>query len=207
MREGDCKRTALPDLDADVLRVLLAAERATTVIEVGLAYGASALAIASTLVASGATDARHVVIDAYRGHFHDVGWSALLAAGLAGVSSLRREQPQLALQRPAADGFADDNGFVDGSQIFHNGFADLCFLGEIICPSGIVIADDCRYPSVATAVPYFEINAGWQSRPIDADARLRTYGLPNRRVEPSFEDFHPLSCDDRPRETRRPGAS
>lgn len=40
---GDFERVALPHADADALRDLLTAERATTVIEVGLAYGSSAL--------------------------------------------------------------------------------------------------------------------------------------------------------------------
>lgn len=47
---GDFERVALPNADANVLRDLLVAERATVVIEVGLAYGASALAIAEALV-------------------------------------------------------------------------------------------------------------------------------------------------------------
>lgn len=54
VRSGrDFERVALPSADADVLRDLLMAERATTVIEVGLAYGSSALAIAEALVSGG----------------------------------------------------------------------------------------------------------------------------------------------------------
>ena len=38
-------------------------------IEIGLAYGSSALAIAEALVASRSTEARHVIVDAYQEHF------------------------------------------------------------------------------------------------------------------------------------------
>lgn len=63
---GDFERVALPHADADVLRDLVAAECSTTVIEVGLAYGASALAIAEALVSLRSSCVRHVIIDAYR---------------------------------------------------------------------------------------------------------------------------------------------
>ena len=52
---GDLERVALPSADTDGLRDLLTAERATTVIEVGLAYGASARAIAEALVSCGSS--------------------------------------------------------------------------------------------------------------------------------------------------------
>ena len=47
-------------------------------------------------------------------------------------------------------------------------------------------------PSVATAVRYFERNAGWRSEPIDSATRLRAYRLPDERVEAPFEDFVPF---------------
>src|SRR3954462_5981749 len=89
-REGDFERVALPASDADVLRDLLLAERARVVIEIGLAYGSSALAIAEALVANGTEGAAHVIIDAFQEHFEDAGWNALLAAGLGDLCSLRR---------------------------------------------------------------------------------------------------------------------
>lgn len=194
---GDFERVALPHADADVLRDLLTAERAMTVIEVGLAYGASALAIAEALISDGSVGAQHVIIDAYQDHFHGAGWDAILTAGLDGVCTLIPERSQLALPRLAQDGFVADAAFVDGSHIFHNVFTDLYFLREIVRPGGLVILDDCNHPSVATAVRYFEINAGWQHRPIDGEARLRAFGLPNPRFEPNFEDFKPFGCGDR----------
>ncbi len=42
-------------------------ERPTTVIEVGLAYGSSAFAIAKALVGSGVDSPHHLIIDAYHG--------------------------------------------------------------------------------------------------------------------------------------------
>ncbi len=51
--ENDFGRVSLPDSDGDVLRDIVAAEKARVVIEIGLAYGASALAIAEAIVSQG----------------------------------------------------------------------------------------------------------------------------------------------------------
>ena len=193
--DGDFERVSLPAGDSDVLRDLLLAEKPSTVIEIGLSYGSSALAIAEALVAAGSGDARHLIIDAYQELFHGSGWTALTGAGLAGLCCLMAERSQIALPRLLGDGFVADAGFVDGSHIFHNVFIDLFYLRELVRPGGLVILDDCSYPSVATAVSYFEVNTGWTPEPIARPTRLRAFRLPEFRTEPSFESFRPFGPD------------
>lgn len=192
---GDFNRVSVPYADANVLRDLLLAERARAVIEIGLAYGASALAIAEALVANGARDNAHVIIDPHQDQFDDAGWRALVAAGLSDLCSLERTRSQLALPRLATEGLVADAAFVDGSNIFHNVFVDLCYLRELVRPGGLVILDDCDWPAVATAARYFEVNADWQLQQDDRRTRLRAYRLPSPRVEPRFEDFKPFGLD------------
>ena len=62
--EGDFARISLPRSHGDVLRDLLIEERAGTVVEIGLAYGASALAIGEAL--RSATAPWHVIIDPFQ---------------------------------------------------------------------------------------------------------------------------------------------
>src|SRR5215469_5986172 len=81
---GDFQRVSVPVADGDVLRDLLLAENPSTVIEIGLAYGSSALAIAEALAAAGPNEARHVIVDAYQKQFHGSGWAAIVGAGLPG---------------------------------------------------------------------------------------------------------------------------
>jgi len=185
----------VPAADGDVLRDLLLAENPGTVIEIGLAHGSSALAIAEALVAAGSDEARHVIVDAYQKHFHGSGWAAITGAGLAGLCSLVEERSQLALPRLLGDGFVADAAFVDGSHIFHNVFVDLFYLRELVRPGGLVILDDCNYPSVATAVRYFEVNTGWEPEPIARPTRLRAFRLPDPRTEPSFKSFRHFGLD------------
>jgi predicted O-methyltransferase YrrM len=187
--DGDFEKVALPAEDADVLRDLIVAERPRVVIEIGLAYGASALAIAEALVLEGRPDASHVIVDAYQHLFHDAGRDAIASAGLAGLCRLITERSELALPRLVGEGFIADAAFVDGSHVFHNVFVDLHFLRLIVRPGGLVVLDDCEWPSVATAVRYFERNTGWTAEPAGRPTRLRAYRLPDPRVEPAFEDF------------------
>jgi len=189
---GDFERISLPDAEADVLRDLLAAERPTTVIEIGLAYGSSALAIAEALVATGQDAARHIIVDAHQDEFHNAGWHAIVDAGLGDVCSLIRERSQLALARLVDDGIKADAAFVDGSHIFHNVFVDLFYLSELVRPGGLVIMDDCTKPSVAAAASYFVVNAGWRREPTKRRTRLQNFRLPDPTRPSSAESFTPF---------------
>lgn len=190
--DGDFDRVSVPSSDADVLRDWLAAERPRVVIEIGLAYGASALAVAEALIASGATDPVYVIIDPFQDQFDDVGWNLLQSVGLSRFCSLERDRSQLALARLTSDGFVADAAFVDGSHMFHNVFVDLYFLSELVRPGGLIVLDDCSWPTVDTAVSYFELNADWQLERGDQETRLRAYRLPVSRVESDFDDFKPF---------------
>jgi len=189
---GDFERVSIGKSDGDVLRDLVLAERARTVIEIGLAYAGSALAIAEALAAGGPGQGRHLIIDAYQNRFYGSGWSAIVEAGLTGLCRLFEERSQIVLPRLLSDGFLADAAFVDGSHVFHNVFVDLFYLSELVRPSGLVILDDCSYPSVAAAVRYFQVNTGWEPEPMPAPTRLRAFRLPNPRIEPDFQSFRPF---------------
>ena len=145
--EGDFDRVSVPENDGDALRDLLLKENARVVIEIGLAYGGSALAIAEALISKGTEGAAHLMIDAFQDEFYDAGWNAIIAAGLTDVCSLLRERSHLALPRLVADGIVADAAFVDGSHIFHNLFVGLFFLRELVRPGGLIVLDDGHRPS------------------------------------------------------------
>ncbi len=88
-----------------------------------------------------------------------------------------------------------DAAFVDGSHIFHRVFVDLAYLHEIVRPGGLIVLDDCQWPSVATAARYFEVNTGWEPVVLHTQTRLRAFRVPDPRAEPAFEDFTPFHLD------------
>jgi predicted O-methyltransferase YrrM len=202
-RANDFDTVTVPERDCDALRDLLIAEGAETVVEVGLAYGRSALAIGEALVAVGATRPLHVVIDPVQAtEWSNVGWRLLRSAGLDTVTRLVLQPSSMALPQLLAEGLTADAAFVDGSHRFHEVFVDLCFLRKIVRPGGIVVLDDHWWPSVRTAGHYFEVNLGWRAVPGSFDGgtvdqatgrpRLRALRLPDPPFEPAFEQFQPF---------------
>jgi predicted O-methyltransferase YrrM len=186
--EGDFERVALPAADCDILRDTLVADGARVVIEIGLAYGSSALAIGEALCSTGGADVAHIVIDPFQATaYHNVGWDAVKAAGLEAQTTFIGEPSSLVLARLVGDGFTADAAFVDGSHRFHEVFVDLYFLRKLVRPNGLILLDDVAWPSVATALRYFDVNLGW--RPVSIGGRLTARRIPDEPFEPDFADF------------------
>jgi predicted O-methyltransferase YrrM len=199
----DFDTVTVPERDCDALRDLLIAEGVETVVEVGLAYGSSALAIGEALVAVGARRPLHVIIDPLQGtEWSNVGWQMLRSAGLETIARLILQPSSMALPQLIAEGLTADAAFVDGSHRFHEVFVDLYFLRKIVRPGGVVVLDDHWWPSVRTAERYFELNMGWRVVPgafdggtIDQETgrtRLQALRLPDPPFEPAFERFQPF---------------
>jgi predicted O-methyltransferase YrrM len=188
---NDFERVALPRADCDALRDVLISEGARIVLEVGLAYGSSALAIGEALVQNGAAGISHVMIDPYQeSSFANAGWKTLQSAGLGAGCRLISEPSSIALARLVSEGFSADAAFVDGSHRFHEVFVDLYYLRKLVRPGGLIVLDDAEWPSVGTALRYFDVNLGWRRESISG--RLQARRLPAEVVEPPFEDFKPF---------------
>jgi predicted O-methyltransferase YrrM len=193
---NDFEVVTVPEHDCDALRDLLIAEGVETVVEVGLAYGRSALAIGEALVAVDGGRPLHVVVDPLQAtEYANVGWELLRSAGLDGIARLLLEPSSMALPQLLAEGLVADAAFVDGSHRFHEVFVDLYFLRKLVRPGGIVVLDDLSWPSVGIAATYFETNLGWRGVPVGQEpgrGRLGAFRLPDPPFEPSFEDFRPF---------------
>jgi predicted O-methyltransferase YrrM len=199
----DFDAVTVPERDCDALRDLLIAEGVETVVEVGLAYGRSALAIGEALVTVDAPRPRHLIIDPLQAtEWSNVGWDLLRSAGLDTIARLVRQPSSLALPQLVSQGLVADAAFVDGSHRFHEVFVDLAFLRQIVRPGGVIVLDDHHWPSVRTAAHYYEVNMGWRVVPGAFDAgtvdprtgqtRLRALRLPNPPFEPDFDRFQPF---------------
>ena len=143
--KGDFQRVALPLVETDILRQIVEQSGAKSALEIGLAYGASALSIGEALAMS-SDEVHHTIIDAFQDQYSNVGWNILCDAGLQHQSTLIREMSQTALPGLLLDGYRSAFAFVDGSHIFHNVFLDLVFVDQIVEGGGLVVLDDCQYP-------------------------------------------------------------
>jgi len=206
-READFETVAVPEGDCDRLRDLLISEGVQTIVEIGLAYASSALAIGEALVTVDAPRPRHIIIDPFQERdWSNVGWGLLCSVGLDSIASLMTAPSSIALPQLLAEGLVADAAFVDGSHRFHEVFVDLYFLRKIVRPGGLIVMDDAGVPSVEAAVRYYEQNLGWRvipgafadgtRRAVAADVpaepatRCRAIRLPDSPFEPPFEAFH-----------------
>ena len=55
---------------------------------------------------------------------------------------------------------------------------------------GLIVLDDVEWPSVATALRYYDVNLGWT--PVPIAGRLTARQLPMETREPDFADFRPF---------------
>lgn len=206
-READFETVTVPERDCDQLRDLLISEGVQTVVEVGLAYASSALAIGEALVTVNPPRPRHVIIDPFQEcDWSNSGWDLLRSAGLDSIASLMLAPSSIALPQLLTEGLVADAAFVDGSHRFHEVFVDLYFLRKIVRPGGLIVIDDAGTPSVLTAVHYYERNLGWTVIPdafpgealatvvagprAEPVTRCKAIRLPDPSFEPPFEEFH-----------------
>jgi predicted O-methyltransferase YrrM len=201
--DDDFTTVTVPERDCDAVRDLLVAEGVETIVEVGLAYASSALAIGEALVSVGAARPLHVIIDPMQvTAFSNVGWQLMESAGLDTVARLILEPSSMALPRLITEELTADAAFVDGSHRFHEVFVDLYFLRKIVRPGGVIILDDHWWPSVRTAEHYYETNMGWRVIPGAFDGgtideatgrtRAQALRLPDPAFEPDFDKFQPF---------------
>lgn len=151
------------------LRGLADEVRPEATLEVGLALGASALALASSLADRGLAAARqHVAIDPFqRTAFDDVGRLSVERAGLAGFVEVIEEPSALVLPRLVAAGRRFGIVYVDGSHLYENVFVDCYYAVHLLAPGGVLVMDDAPHPHVAPVVRFLRRSWAGALAPLD----------------------------------------
>jgi predicted O-methyltransferase YrrM len=132
-------------------------------LEIGLAYGGSALVIASSHREAGAPpDHQHCALDPFQAD----GWdnaavAAIDRAGLSRYVEHRSQFSAIALAELAAAKCAFDLIYVDGSHLFEDVFIDAYFAFRLLNNGGIILFDDCTIDHVAKALKF--VTANWSS--------------------------------------------
>lgn len=191
---------AAPPALGEALGSCVRREDARHTIEVGLAYGISALHICEALLANGHGDARHVAIDPYQTHgpdgrgFAGCGLQHLKEAGVLSLVDHVEDESQIALPRLLAERRTFDLAFVDGNHRFERVFLDLYYLGRIVRPGGIVVLDDYELPGITRAASFFVTNIAWELADVSSGgghewAVLRTPTTEDTRHFADFVDF------------------
>ena len=159
------RKVSIPSAEGISLREWVIKEKAVNSIEVGLAFGFSALHICEGLLQNNEEKAKHTIIDAnqtQKDKYDNVGLNTLARAGLDGIIEFHGEKSQLVLPRLLRENRRFDFGFIDGNHLFDYVFLDLFYLGHLVKMGGIIYIDDYEYPAIRKATSFFVKNLDWK---------------------------------------------
>ncbi|MCZ6785385.1 MAG: class I SAM-dependent methyltransferase [Proteobacteria bacterium] len=159
----DVRTVSISPREGEALSEWVVRENASRTIEIGLAYGFSALYLCDGLIRSGDPAARHVVLDPFQaGRFANCGLQVLEEAGVSSLFEYHDQMSQLALPAFLEEGRRFDLAFVDGNHRFDAVFLDLFYLGRLLPRGGVVLVDDYNLPGIRRAVSFFLTNLDWR---------------------------------------------
>lgn len=129
-------------------------------LEIGLALGLSAVAIANRHRSSGAAPSlQHLAIDPFQKTvWDDCGILALETEKLTAYCEVMMELSSTALARLVGSGQSFGLIYVDGSHLFEDVFVDLYFCARLLSPGGIILFDDASDPHVRKALRFARTN-------------------------------------------------
>jgi predicted O-methyltransferase YrrM len=145
----------------EFLQKLIAAKKPRTTLEIGLAYGVSALFICEALRNCGG--ARHITIDPNQSaDFRGIGLHHLQQAGFGDLVELHELPSHLALAQLEARGVVVDFAFIDGWHTFDHALTDFFHVDRVLAESGVVVFDDVFFPGVHQACRFVATNRSYR---------------------------------------------
>jgi hypothetical protein len=155
-----------PTLAGALYRTVLA-EQPSLVLEIGMAYGVSSLAILSALAELGG-DRKLISIDPFQdSEWQGAGRECVKRAGFAHLHQLVQEPDYFALPRLLRDKVSIDFAYIDGMHTFDYVLLDGFYIDKLLKVDGVVGFNDCGFRSIHKYLKFFvshrkyeELNVG-----------------------------------------------
>lgn len=130
-------------------------------LEVGMAYGLSALHICQALSENG--NGTHIAIDPLQNsRFKSIGLLNIERAGFRDIFSFYEQRSDDALAALVAQGASFDLAFIDGSHLFDYVIVDFLYVDRMLAKNGLIVFDDLWMPAVRKAVSFVLRNRAYQ---------------------------------------------
>ena len=135
--------------------------RPTRTLEVGLAFGGSALAFCASHKELGhRPEAQHTALDPFQSSVWDsCGLMAIDRAGLMGYMDFRETHSAIELPKLLEEHAQIDLAYVDGSHLFEDVFVDAYFVTRLLTDGGVIAFDDSSNPHVAKVLRFLRTSA------------------------------------------------
>lgn len=193
----------------DHLRDLVAREKATLTVEVGLGLGLSSLAMLEGLLSTGCSGCSHVTIDPGQEWCDRAGVQAIRESGATSITTVVEKPSGIALAQLWDEGRKFDVAFVDGAHWFDSVLVDLCLVRQVVRPGGLIVLDDHWMPSIQMVLAFVVSNMGFSLELFDPKTpggrlvAIRNTDAPDRR---EWDHFAPFSRSNLPEYPWKAGA-
>jgi len=164
--DGIPLKDAISDEEGLFLQDLVREVDPTVTLEVGLAFGISALYICDALRVREGT--RHIAIDPIQhevgsvwGSWGGVGMANLRRAGFGDVVQLIEKSSHLALPELEMVGQEVDFAFIDGWHTFDFTLIDFFYIDRMLRAGGVVAFDDVNWPAVKKVCRFVATNRAY----------------------------------------------
>lgn len=127
-------------------------ENVSTVLEIGLAYGISALFICEALAKK--KNPRFISIDCFQDRWQQIGLANLERAGFDKFTEFHKEYSHSILPQLMARGEKIDFAYSDSSKFLDVVITDACYIIQMLRVGGFFAFDDCSMTGVRRAVRY-----------------------------------------------------
>ena len=147
--------------EGEFLQEIISEIKPVVGLEIGLAYGISALFICDALQKKSNT--RHIVIDPYQfnSSWNGIGISNLRRAGYEEIIQFYGLPSHLALPQLVAQELEIDFAFIDGWHTFDHALIDFFYIDKLLRVGGVVALDDGNWPSIRKLCRFIVTNRSY----------------------------------------------
>jgi len=144
----------IPQQEGEFLQQLIFEARPKVSLEIGLAFGISALFISEAIRSVKGT--KHIIVDPFQSDsFKNVGLNNLYNAGFEDLVEFHESPSCTVLPKLECEGTRIDFAFIDGGHSFEAVFVDMFYTDRILRVGGILVIDDTHFPAVLEALRHF----------------------------------------------------
>jgi predicted O-methyltransferase YrrM len=150
--------------EGELLSRLIRERKPKVSLEVGLAFGISALFICEAMKES-TINPKHIVIDPAQNaaaYWSGVGLANLERAGYRSFVEFIEKPSQIALPELVTARQKIDFAFVDGEHTFDHVLVDFFFIDQLLNVGGVVVLDDTSYPSIRRVARFIALNRSYK---------------------------------------------
>lgn len=158
-RDGEAMRhlMGITPAEGEMLARLVRELKPSVSLEVGCAYGTSALFICDALAEVGAK--KHYIVDPNQStEWQGIGLENLQRAGHGQLVELRELPSLVALPQLLEEGVRLDFCFHDGWHVFDQTLCDFVYIDKMLRVGGLLAVDDCTWPSMRKFLRYVVTN-------------------------------------------------